>query len=153
MPEELSFVSGAHNRSMMPATVIPVLRYPDAIAAATWLCRVFGFAERVRIGTHRVQMSVGAGSFVVAERLRDESLHRDSDYVMVRVRDVDEHCIVARAAGAHVVIEPETQAYGERQYTAEDLIGRRWTFSQTVDDIDPIDWGGEMRSGVSSNDS
>jgi uncharacterized glyoxalase superfamily protein PhnB len=32
--------------------------------------------------------------------------------------------------------------YGERQYSAEDPWGHRWTFSQTVADVDPRDWGG-----------
>jgi hypothetical protein len=32
--------------------------------------------------------------------------------------------------------------YGERQYSAEDFAGHRWTFTQTIADIDPKDWGG-----------
>jgi uncharacterized glyoxalase superfamily protein PhnB len=43
------------NRSIPSATVIPVLAYADAREAAQWLCRSFGFAERLRIGNHRVQ--------------------------------------------------------------------------------------------------
>ena len=29
-----------------------------------------------------------------------------------------------------------------RQYTAEDLAGHQWTFSQTLDDVAPEAWGG-----------
>jgi hypothetical protein len=36
-------------------------------AAARWLCDAFGFTERLRIGTHRIQLHVGAGSMVVVE--------------------------------------------------------------------------------------
>jgi hypothetical protein len=32
--------------------------------------------------------------------------------------------------------------YGERQYTAEDLGGHRWTFSQSIADVAPEEWGG-----------
>ena len=48
------------NRSMPPGTVIPELAYADVVAAARWLCDAFGFRERLRIGTHRIQHSVAA---------------------------------------------------------------------------------------------
>ncbi len=35
--------------------------------------------------------------------------------------------------------------YGERQYNAEDPWGHQWTFSQTLADVDPADWGGILR--------
>ena len=35
------------NRSAPPATVTPVLVYPDVRAAVTWLETAFGFEERV----------------------------------------------------------------------------------------------------------
>jgi uncharacterized glyoxalase superfamily protein PhnB len=38
----------------------------------------------------------------------------------------------------------KTHMYGERQYTVEDPGGHRWTFSQSVADVDPADWGGEL---------
>jgi len=38
------------NRSAPPATVTPVLIYPDVRAAVAWLESAFGFQERVRIG-------------------------------------------------------------------------------------------------------
>ena len=33
--------------------------------------------------------------------------------------------------------------FGERQYTAEDLVGHQWTFSETLADMAPEEWGGE----------
>ena len=72
-----------------------MLVYPDVRQAVAWLERVFGFAERVRIGEdHRSQVSVGEGAV---------------------------------------------------PYEAEDLAGHRWTFSETIADAAPEDWGG--RSG------
>ena len=45
------------NRSAPPATVTPVLVYPDVRAAVAFLESAFGFRERVRIGDeHRAQM-------------------------------------------------------------------------------------------------
>jgi uncharacterized glyoxalase superfamily protein PhnB len=37
--------------------------------------------------------------------------------------------------------------FGERQYTAEDLAGHHWTFSQALSDVDPASWGGELKGG------
>ena len=58
------------NRSAPPATVTPVLFYPDVREAVAWLERAFGFGERVRIGDdHRAQLRVGDdASIVVADR-------------------------------------------------------------------------------------
>lgn len=51
-----------NNRSMPASGVIPVLTYPDVVAASTWLCAAFGFRERLVIGTHRVQLDAGLGA-------------------------------------------------------------------------------------------
>ncbi len=62
------------NRSAPPATVTPVLIYPDVRDAVAWLERAFGFEERVRIGDwHRAQLGVGTdGAVVVADARRDQ---------------------------------------------------------------------------------
>jgi uncharacterized glyoxalase superfamily protein PhnB len=44
-------------------------------------------------------------------------------------------------------MEPTDFEYGERQYAAEDPAGHHWTFSQTLDDVDPATWGGTLASG------
>ena len=130
------------NRSMPPGPVIPELAYADVPAAAQWLSKAFGFVERLRIGSHRIQMLVGAGSIVVVEA--DSSGIAASSRVMVPVDDVDVHYEAARAAGAKVSGEPTTYPFGERQYSAIDLGGHRWTFTQSVADSDPTSWGGEL---------
>ncbi len=106
------------NRSMPPSTVIPVLVYPDFAKAVTWLCDVFGFIERLRIGSHRSQLSIGEG------------------------------CVVATARPALLPSEvrapPATYPFGERRYSAENLAGHTWTFSQSIADVDPREWGGTV---------
>ncbi|HEX5830049.1 MAG TPA: VOC family protein [Gemmatimonadaceae bacterium] len=133
----------SRNRSMPPSVVIPVLGYPDVPAAVEWLCRVFGFAERLRIADHRAQLSVGTGDVVVAGR------HPGVDAgaahsVMVRVADVHAHHARAKAAGARILAPPTDYPYGERQYSAEDLGGHCWTFSHSIADVDPATWGGTL---------
>ena len=127
------------NRSIPDAAVMPVLGYANVREAADWLCRAFGFTPRLRIGEHRVQLVYGSGALVVTEGTVGEGAS-----VMVRVADADAHCEQARAAGALIAREPETQVYGERQYTAADPEGRLWTFTQSVADVDPQSWGGEL---------
>jgi uncharacterized glyoxalase superfamily protein PhnB len=131
------------NRSMPSSTVIPVLRYPDVTQAVAWLCRSFGFTERLRIGGHRVQLDVGDGAVVVSGDAASDT-PSTTHSVMVRVTNVDSHYAQAQAAGATIPDPPTTQPYGERQYSVTDIGGHLWTFSQTVDDVDPADWGGEL---------
>ena len=136
------------NRSIPDAAVIPVLNYPDVPAAVRWLCDAFGLVERLRIGDHRVQLTFAGGALVAADRGSSAGGQTDAvertHSVLVRVDDADAHCARARAAGAEIVSAPTDYPYGERQYTALDVAGHRWTFSQTVADVAPGDWGGEL---------
>ena len=127
---------------MPPGDVIPELPYTNVAQAAAWLCAAFGFRERLRIADHRIQISVGCGS-IVAVRV-DEPAGASS--VMVRVADVDAHYKAAVAYGVKVSGQPTTFPYGERQYSAQDLAGHHWIFSQSVADVDPADWGGQLAS-------
>jgi len=126
------------NRSMPSSLIIPELPYPDVRAAVDWLCRSFGFKERLQIGNHRAQLTFGEGAIVVIQGSKSNS----SFSIMVRVTDMDSHFNRAKESGARIVSPPTNYPYGERQYTAEDLGGHRWTFSQTIADIDPQTWGG-----------
>ena len=128
------------NRSIPRSTVIPVIPYPDLGEAVTWLCDVFGFSVRVRIGDHRVQLNVGDGAVVAREGGKDAG---KAVSIMVRVEDVKAHCQRAKKHGARIVHELEDYPYGERQYAVEDLAGYRWTFSQSIADVAPEEWGGE----------
>jgi uncharacterized glyoxalase superfamily protein PhnB len=131
------------NRSMPPGDVIPELPYQDVGAAAAWLCAAFGFRERLRIADHRVQISIGSGA-VVAIQARAST---GTSSIMVRVNDVDAHYKAALKHGVLVSGPPVTHPYGERQYVAQDLAGHHWTFSQSVADVDPADWGGQLING------
>ena len=123
----------------MPAsTVIPVLGYEDVGEAIDWLCRTFGFTERWRAGNHRAQLAVGDGAVAVTKG----SGGTQPAEVMVRIKDLNAHHARVKELGAEVLREPADYPYGERQYTVEDPGGYRWTFSQTIADVAPEDWGG-----------
>ena len=67
--------------------------------------------------------------------------------MLVRVDDADAHYARAAAAGAQIVSPPTDYPYGERQYSAVDVGGHHWTFSQSIADVDPATWGGELVGG------
>jgi uncharacterized glyoxalase superfamily protein PhnB len=130
------------NRSIPDASVMPVLAYRDVTEAADWLCAAFGFRKRLVIGNHRIQLLHGNGALVVVEL--GEGAQGSDHSLLVRVEDADAHRDRAAAAGATIIGEPRDQPYGERQYTAVDPGGHRWTFSQSIADVDPASWGGEL---------
>ncbi|OIJ67275.1 VOC family protein [Streptomyces mangrovisoli] len=134
------------NRSIPAATVVPVLIYPDVRAAVAWLAAAFGFEERVRIGEdHRAQLRFGDGAVIAADVRHDRRPPRPGESthsVLVRVPDARAHCERARTHGARILMEPTDFEYGERQYAAEDLAGHQWTFSETLADVAPEEWGG-----------
>jgi uncharacterized glyoxalase superfamily protein PhnB len=137
---------------MPPGTIIPELVYRDLDAAVAWLCTTFGFQERLRIGNHRSQLVLGDASVIAvaqpaghAPDVLDAPRHGELTHsLMVRVEDVDRHYAHANLCGARIIAPPADFPYGERQYTAEDLAGRRWTFSQSIADVDPQEWGGVL---------
>jgi uncharacterized glyoxalase superfamily protein PhnB len=134
------------NRSVPASTVIPVLVYPDVREAVAWLSAAFGFTERLQIGeNHRSQLSVGDGAVIVADVHGDRKLPRPGEVthsVTVRVADARAHCDRAREHGARILMEPTDFKYGERQYHAQDPAGHHWTFTETLADVAPEDWGG-----------
>lgn len=135
----------APNRSMPPGIIIPELAYEDVPQAAAWLCTWFGFRERMRIGTHRSQLVyAGASIVVVGPGRADAASGRGSHALMVRVGDVDSHYERVKDSGAQIISAPQSFPFGERQYSVEDPGGHRWTFTESVADIDPAEWGGEL---------
>ena len=136
------------NRSVPPATVVPILVYPDVRAAVIWLAEVFGFVERTRIGeSHRAQMSIGKDGAVIVADIRPPlgtpPPGSVSHVIRVRVEDVRAHFEHARAHGARVLEAPTEREYGEFDCTLEDLAGHRWVFAETLRDVSPEDYGCE----------
>lgn len=129
------------NRTMPDCSVIPQLVYDDVIAAIDWLCDKFGLIERWRVGDHRAQLSIGRCTVAITEPRTSKVLPGQVS-VLVRVPDAAAHHERACARGATILGEPTDFPYGERQYTAEDLGGHHWTFSQSIADLAPEEWGG-----------
>jgi uncharacterized glyoxalase superfamily protein PhnB len=145
------------NRSAPCGTIVPSLIYNDVAKAIDWLCDVFGFTERLRVTGEdgkvgHAQLATGQGGILLGESragFRPPRPNEVSQSLSVHVDEVDRHYAHAKERGARVLQPPTTHPYGERQYSAEDLEGHRWTFSQTVADVKPEEWGAtasEVRS-------
>jgi uncharacterized glyoxalase superfamily protein PhnB len=123
------------------STVIPCLRYRDALAAIDWLCEVFGF-EKQAVYTNpdgsvaHAQLVLGGGMLmigsVVAEsewgkliRQPDEIGGDETQSPYLIVADADQVYERAQAAGA--VIDIKFEDYGGRGFSCRDLEGRLWS--------------------------
>src|SRR3569832_313538 len=93
-------------------------------------------------GNHRRQLSFSEASVIAIERKE-----LGTSYVLVRIDDVSNHYEHVKQSGARIINPPADYPFGERQYTVEDIGGHHWTFSQTIADVDPTTWGGELPEG------
>jgi len=134
------------NRSVPPPPVVPELVYEDVEAAIAWLGQAFGFTVRWQAGDHRAQLWAGEGAVVLRDRPPDveagAAVPGACSSVLVRVEDAAAVAERALAVGARLVRELQDHPYGERQVTFQDLGGHRWTFTQSIADVAPEDWGG-----------
>jgi PhnB protein len=126
--------------------------YEDVGSAVDWLCKAFGFresGERYTDDEGRVthaEIELDGAEVMLgwpgpdyqspahhAEACEHARKWLDVPYIvdgtLVYVDDVDAHCERARAAGATILREPKTEAYG-RLYNAADPEGHRWMFFQ-----------------------
>ena len=136
------------NRSAPSATVVPVLVYENAAKAIDWLCGAFGFTERLRATRDgrviHAQLTVGEGAIMMGaagSQFRPPRPDEVSQYVIVHVEDANRHFEQSKTFGARIVQAPADMPFGERVYTAEDPEGHRWTFSQSIADVAPEQWG------------
>ena len=141
------------NQSAPAAPIVPIIIYPDVGKALDWLCGAFGFRERLRAAGRdgvvgHAQLMAGEGDLMIGRAGGPFSAPPPGhvhQYVLVTVDDVDRHCERAKAFGAQIVQPPEDMPFGVRQYTASDLDGHWWTFSQNIADVPPQAWGAVLK--------
>ena len=145
----------------MPAirsTLRSALSYRDPRAAIAWLEKAFGFETTMLIEDPsgeivHSELRLGDSLIMVGQEWdadhkspaslggkNTQSLHIQID------TDIDDHCRRAKAAGAEVFAEPETQFYGDRSYRCRDPESHIWTVGQTVKAVSRED--AEAASGL-----
>lgn len=124
------------------STVIPALRYHNALAAIDWLCAAFGFEKGAVYsgpdGTvHHATLTFGNGMIMLS------SAETSSDYSKLIVQpkaiglantqspclivsDCDAVYATAKQAGAEMVLDIEDKDYGGRGFTCRDPEGHLW---------------------------
>lgn len=129
-------------------TVIPSLRYRNALAMIEWLCTAFGFEKHAVYAdgdtVHHAQLAFGIGMVMLGSADNasawgrrivqpDEIGGRETQACYVVVADCAGHYARAKAAGAEIVDELEARDYGGSGYSARDPEGHLWSFG----DYDP----------------
>ena len=130
-----------------PKGLSSAVSYQDPKTAYRWLEKAFGFEPLLVIldadgNLAHSEMVYGnsvvmVGSEWSADHKSPRSIGgKNTQTVHIQVdTDVDAHCERARAAGAEIIAEPETQFYGDRSYRCRDPEGHIWTVSQTVETV------------------
>ncbi len=130
--------------SLARPNLMSALVYRDPRAAISWLERAFGFEVIMLIedqagGLAHCEMRLGDGVVMVGSEWTDD--HRSPQslggkttqtlHIQIHT-DIDAHAAAAREAGAEILMDPETQFYGDRTYRCRDLEGHIWTVAQNV---------------------
>jgi len=125
------------------STIIPCLRYRNALAMIGWLCDAFGFEKHAVYAdgdtVHHAQLVFGNGMIMLGsvdnasawgERIvQPEAIGgRETQSPCVIVADADAHYARAKAAGAVIVDEIVSPDYGGRGYSCRDPEGHLWYF-------------------------
>jgi uncharacterized glyoxalase superfamily protein PhnB len=126
------------------STIIPAIRYRNALAAIDWLIAAFGFEKQAvflgpdNITVMHAQLTFGngmimlgsvdnggeAGKFMVQP---DEIGLRGTQSSCLVVTDADAIYATAKAAGADMVLDIRDMDYGGRAFTCRDLEGHLWS--------------------------
>ncbi len=125
----------------------PALSYRDPRTALAWLEKAFGFEVFMLIEDEagavvHSEMKYGTGVVMIGSEWSEDHKSpaslagKNTQSVHIHVDgDIDAHCEHARAAGAQILAEPETQFYGDRSYRCRDLEGHIWSVSATVEPV------------------
>jgi uncharacterized glyoxalase superfamily protein PhnB len=127
----------------MRSSVIPTLRYRDALVAIGWLCRNFGFEKHmVVLGADKrtvqhAQLTLGGGMLMLGSadnqsefgryiRQPDEvgGFETQSPYIVVP--DADAVYRNVKADGGQIVMDIHDEDYGGRGFSCRDPEGRLW---------------------------
>ena len=121
--------------------------YLDPKAAIAWLEQAFGFEVSMLIedadgGIAHSEMRFGNAVVMIGNEWSEDHKSprsiggKNTQTVHIQLTtDIDAHCERARAAGAEILVAPETQFYGDRTYRCRDPEGHIWSVSQTVETV------------------
>jgi uncharacterized glyoxalase superfamily protein PhnB len=126
------------------STIVPSLRYRNALAAIDWLIQAFGFEKQaVYLGFDKTivmhaQLTFGNGMIMLGSVDNggestnlmvqpDEIGLRETKGIYLIVSDADAVHATAKAAGAEMILDIRDMDYGGRAFTCRDLEGHLWS--------------------------
>ena len=132
------------------STIIPAMRYRDALSMIAWLGRAFGFERRaVHMGEGDVVMhaeltfgngmimlgsvSNGTPSSSQVHQPEDAGFETQSPYLVVS--DAEAIYATAKAEGAEMIMDLRTMEYGGKAFTCRDPERHVWS----IGEYDPWD--------------
>lgn len=123
-------------------TVIPGLRYRDAMAMIAWLCEALGFEQQAVYGgangaVEHAQLTFGNGMVMIGSvdngsassallKQPDEIGGAETQAPYLVVADCDAVYVRAKAAGAEIVMPLEDKGYGGKAFSCRDPEGHLW---------------------------
>ena len=125
----------------------PYLYYAEPRRAVEWLENAFGLELRTAVPADdgelvHAELRYGKGVVMLGRASSEPGTRSPRDLpaihqsVYLYVDDVDDHCQVARSAGAQIGADPQDMFWGDRMYSARDCEGHHWSFAQHVRDVD-----------------
>ena len=139
---------------LTPSELYPSLTYDDAPAAIEWLCRAFGFTQRLVVPgpdgqIMHSELTLGSSVVMVNSPRPDQGRiapvdGKVSTTLSLDVDDPDAHYARAKAADAAITQELQDEEYGARGYMATDPGGHQWYFANYRPGAW---WGGESDQG------
>jgi uncharacterized glyoxalase superfamily protein PhnB len=137
----------AMNISAEPAhaTIVPCLKYRDAVAAIEWLCTTFGFSKHAvhmnDDGTvAHAQLTFGNGMIMLSSvdgvasdwgqliKQPNEVGGTVTQSAYLIVANADTLYASAKAGGAKIAVDIKDEDYGGRGFGCYDLEGHLWSF-------------------------
>ena len=128
------------------STVIPGMRYRDALKMIDWLERAFGFQKHAvymsgETTVSHAQMTFGNGMIMLGSVDNgskssplmvqpDEAGNRETQSAYLVVSDCERIYASARAAGAEIVFELVEMEYGGKAFTCRDPEGHIWSIGE-----------------------
>lgn len=138
--------------------LVSAVVYRDPKAAIAFLEKAFGFDLSLLIEDDQgnlahSQMDYAGHRIMIGNEWSENHASpasvgaRNTQSVHIYIAaDVDAHCERAKAAGAEILMPPETQFYGARTYRCRDPEGHIWTVSADVEVVSVDEM--EKRSGL-----
>jgi len=132
-------------------SIVPYLTVDDAQSLISFIQQAFDGKLTYRMNddegnVRHAEMKIG-DSMIMIGQARDE-WHPKPGMFVLYVPDCDAVYKKALSAGAKVVREVATQAYGDRSGGVEDKQGNQWWISTHVEDVSPEETERRMKAGA-----